>query len=118
MLLVLGKVVVRAIGHALQLLAAEGKVELDIISFLRVVSALSVRDVKHVEFLPGKADLLIEGEPVLQPFISQPETVFRSTKVLDLHLFKFPGTESEVAGIDFIPEGLADLRDAEGDFHP
>ncbi len=35
---------------------------------------------------------------------------------LEFHLLEFAGSEGEVAGVDFVAEGLADLADAEGDF--
>jgi len=50
--------------------------------------------------------------PVCEPF----EVSVRLTEEFQLHLLELSGTERKVAGCDFIPEGLTDLTDAEGDF--
>ena len=50
--------------------------------------------------------------PVCEPF----EVCVRLTEEFQLHLLKLSGTEREVAGCDFIAEGLTDLTNTERDF--
>ena len=50
--------------------------------------------------------------PVCEPF----EVSVGLTEEFQLHLLKLSGTEREVAGCDFIPEGLTDLTDTKRDF--
>lgn len=117
-LLVFGEVVVGPIGYSLEFLTTEGEIELNIVGFLGVVCALSVRHVKDVQFLPGQADVLIKGESLFKPFICQSQPVSRPAEVFDLHLLEFTGSKSEIPGVDFISECLSDLGDTKGYFHP
>ena len=56
------------------------------------------------------SQFLAEGAPVVEPL----QIGAGLAEELQLHLLELPGTEDEVAGGDFIAEGLADLADAEG----
>ena len=59
--------------------------------------------------MPGHALLLPRLEPL--------KLRARLHEVLHLHLLELAHAEDELAGHDFIAEGLADLRDAEGQLH-
>lgn len=114
--LVLAEVVVATVGDAFKFLLAEGEVILDVVSFLRVVSALTIGDVEDVKFFFIESDLVIEGEAVGEPFIGEAEAVFRSAEILDFHLLEFTRAEGEVPWVNLVTERFADLCDSEGEF--
>ncbi len=60
----------------------------------------------------GKQPVFAEFLPILIPF--KIRTGF--TEKFQLHLFKFTGTESKIAGGNFITEGFSDLADSERNF--
>ena len=116
-LLVHAEVVVGAVGHAFQFLDAEGELVFDVVGPLRVERALAVRHVEDVQLLARDADLTVEVEAGLQPLVGQAHAVVGVAEVFDLHLLELARAEGEIARVDLVAEGLAALRDAEGQLH-
>ena len=73
-------------------------------------------DVVHVEVIDRHAD----GDPpvfaLLDPEFEPHGVVFGGAEPFHFHLLEFAGAEDEIARGDFVAEGFADLRDAEGGF--
>ena len=112
-----GQVVVRTVGDAFQFLDAEGEFVFQVIGFFGVEGAFVIRYVQNVDVFTGNPHFVIETETLFQPFVHQPQAVFRTAEVFDFHLLEFTGAEGEVARIDFIAERFADLSDPERQFH-
>ena len=115
--LVAAQVIVRAVGNAFQFLNAEREFIFQVVGFLGIEGAFTIRHVQDMDVFARHAHFVIEAEAVFQPFIHQAQTVFRPAEVFDFHLFEFAGTEGEVARVDFVAEGFADLGDPEGELH-
>ena len=112
--LMLGQVIVGAVRHAPQLAPAEGEQELEVRGGLGIEAQLLGIVVPQAQVLVLQADaqqpVVAEGPPILEPL----QVGSGLAEELQLHLFKLPDTENEVAGGDFVAEGLADLAHAEG----
>ena len=116
--LVLGQVVVGAVGHAPQLAPAEGEEELKVGGGFGVEAQLLGVVVPQAQVLvlqtDGQKPVVAELPPVLEPLL----VGARLAEELQLHLLKLPDPEDEVARGDLVAEGLADLADAEGELAP
>ena len=112
-LLVLGQVVIRAVGDAPQLAPAEGEQELEVRRGLGVEAQLLGVVVAQAEVFVLQADteqpVMAERAPVVEPL----EVGAGLAEELQLHLLKLAHAEDEVAGGDLVAEALADLADAE-----
>ena len=117
-ILMLGQVVVGAVGHAPQLAPAEGEEELEVGGGLGVEAQLLGVVVPESQVLVLQADaqqpLMAEAAPVLEPL----QVGARLAEELQLHLLELPHPEDEVARGDLVAEALADLADAEGQLPP
>mmetsp|Transcript_67331 Transcript_67331/g.152348 ORF Transcript_67331/g.152348 Transcript_67331/m.152348 type:complete len:445 (+) Transcript_67331:318-1652(+) len=119
-LLVGGQVEASAGGDPEEFLLAKGEGEGHVCARPRVVRQL----VRGVHLLPH--EVLAEADPpqpalhVLDPqlVLRGPHLVAGLDEVLDLHLLELARAEDEVARGDLVPEGLAHLRDPEGDLLP
>ena len=108
------EVEVGAVGDALELVPAPGEAVLQVGGAGGVVGELLGR----MDVAPevGRIDaqvevpLLAQVDPALVPLGG----VARLHEELHLHLLELAGAEGEVARRDLVAEGLADLRDAEG----
>ena len=113
-ILVLGQVIVGAVGNAPQLTPAEGEEELKVSGGLGVEAQLLGVVVTQSEILVLQADvqqeLVAEAAPVLKPL----KIGAGLAEELKFHLLKLSYAEDEVAGGDLVAEALADLSDAEG----
>ena len=112
--LVLGQVVVGAVGHAPQLAPAEGEQELEVRGGLGVEAQLLGIVVAQAQVLVLQADaqqpVVAEGAPVVEPL----QIGAGLAEELQLHLLELADTEDEVARRDLVAEGLTDLAHAEG----
>ena len=117
-LLVHRKIVIGAVGDTFEFLNAEGKFVFDIVSFLRVESAIFIRDVHDMETLAGDPYLLVKLQSRFEPLISETETILGAAEILDLHLLELARAEGVVPRIDLIAETFPDLGDPEGQLHP
>ena len=112
--LVLGQVIVGAVGHAPQLAPAEGEQELEVRGGLGVEAQLLGIVVAQAEILILQADtqqpVVAEGAPVVEPL----QIGAGLAEELQLHLLELTDAEDEVARGDLVAEGLADLAHAEG----
>ncbi len=115
-LLVLREIVVAAMGDAFEFLDAEGKFVFEVVGALRVKRAVLVGDGEDVDFGARDADGFVPGEAFLEPLFEPLGAGAGLDEELDFHLLEFARAEGEVARVDFVAEGLADLRDAEGKF--
>lgn len=114
--LVAREVVVGAVGDAFELLDAEGEFVLEVVGFAGVEGALIFWDVEDVDFVAGDADGFIPFEAFFEPVVCPLEAGAWFYEEFEFHLFEFSGAEGEVARVDFVAEGFADLGDAEGEF--
>ena len=114
----LGQVVVGSVRHAPQLTPAEGEQILKVRGGFGIEAQLLRVMIPQPQVLlldvQGQQPVLAEAAPVVEPL--QVRTGL--AEELQLHLFKLPDTEDEVAGCDLVPEGLAHLCHAEGDLLP
>ena len=62
--------------------------------------------------------VLFERIAPLVWFVGELHAFVRVAEVFDFHLLELAGAEGEIARVDFVPEGLADLGDTEGDLQP
>src|SRR4029453_14927448 len=111
--LMLRQIVVGAIRHTFDFLAAEREIVFDVVSAFGIKRALLIRYVKEVQVCARYADVLIKLQALFFPVLEQLHSLLRSAKIFQLHLLELAGSECEIAGIDLIPESLPDLRDAE-----
>src|SRR5581483_5704067 len=103
------------VGDAFQFLPADGELVEDVYRALGVVRAIRLRHFVELQVLPFQPDLLDPPvQVILDPLLVHRFGVFRVDEVFDLHLLQFAHAENEVPGRDLVAEGLADLRDAEG----
>ena len=113
-LLVLGQVVIRAVGDAPQLAPAEGEQELEVRRGLGVEAQLLGVVVAQAEVFVLQADteqpVMAERAPVVEPL----EVGAGLAEELQLHLLELAHAEDEVAGGNLVAEGLTDLAHAEG----
>ncbi len=112
MLGMLGQVVIRAVGHAPKLAPAEREQVFEVggrLGIERQLFGLMVAQAQVV-FLHAQAQqpVFAEGTPVIEPI----EVLAGLAEEFKLHLLEFTHAENEVAGGDFVAEGLADLADA------
>ena len=108
------QVEIGAVGHAPQLAPAEREEELEVgrcvgivAQLLLVVVAQTQRFLAHTEV---EQEFFAEILPVRKPL----QIGARLAEEFQLHLLELARAEGEVARRDFVAEGLADLRDAEG----
>ena len=69
------------------------------------------------EFVPVQPEVHVPLEAPVPPVPVPVARVLRRTEELDLHLFELAAPKREIAWIDLVAEGLADLSDAEGNTH-
>ena len=115
-LLVAAKVEVRAAVDAFQLLEAHGELELDVAGRVGVVRQLDV--VVEAVVLHGQAQGAVPLHAVLLPVGVPLHLGAGLHEELHLHLLELAHAEHELPRHDLVAEGLAGLRDAEGDLHP
>ena len=111
--LVLGQVVVRAVGNAPELAPAEREQILKVGRGLGVEAQLLLLMVAQAEVfilhVQALEPLVAEAAPVVEPL----EIGVRLAEELELHLLELADAEDEVARRDLVAEALADLADAE-----
>ena len=107
------EVEVGAVRQAAQFFAAERKVEFKIDRTLRIVCALPVRHFQLMHRIARDTYRTGKREDLLPPFFKCFLPLRRSNEILDLHLLQLPHAENKITRGYFIPERLADLRDAE-----
>ena len=114
-LLVLGQVVIRAVGDAPELAPAERE------QILKVGRGLGV-EAQLLLLVVAQAEVFIVHIQVLEPLVAEAAPVVEPRKVsvrlaeeLELHLLELADAEDEVARRDLVAEALADLADAERD---
>ena len=109
------EVPVAPVVDALDLLPAKGEAELDVHGLLGVVRKLILGMGPRAQVLRAQAELRVEAQAFLEP-VREPLLPLRGmAEELELGLLELPGAEREVARVDLVAEGLADLRDPEGD---
>ena len=114
----LGQVKVAASGNALELLHAEGELEHDVRSTLRIVGELLGRVRVEGELGARDTDGLEPGQTAFDPILVGGGPIGGGRdEVFDLHLLELTGAEDEVARVDFVAESLTDLGDAERQLH-
>ena len=110
----LGEVVVRAVRDAPELSPAEGEEELEVRGGFGIEAQLFRAVVAQTEFLVVEAQteqpFVAEFAPVGEPF----EVGAGFAEEFEFHLLEFAHAEDEVAGRDFVAEGLAYLPYTEG----
>src|SRR3982751_1863963 len=109
----LREIVVGSISNSLQLLSSEGKVVFDVVSSFRIKGALFIGNGQDVKLRTRDTNALVKFQALFAPVLQQLSPLLRPTEVFELHLFKFAGSKGEIARINFVPECLADLRNAE-----
>src|SRR5512134_1057296 len=72
----------------------------------------------HAQPVLAEAQLAVEAHPLGQPVLEPALTLARVNEELELRLLELARAEGEVARIDLVAEGLADLGDPEGDLLP
>jgi len=98
---------------------AERESEFDVQGGLGIMSQLIRSMVVNADFIITEfQEFAIILEPFLFPVFKPLHRRFIITEKFHFHLAEFPGTEGEIAGIDFIPESFTDLSDAEGQLLP
>ena len=112
------EVVVRSVRNAPELAPAEGEAELEIGRRLRIEGKLLFLVVARAEHILAHAELFQPLDALLLPVREPLEVRVRLAEELELHLLKLAGAEGKVARCDLVPEGLADLADAERNFLP
>src|SRR5579884_1426732 len=60
------------------------------------------------------ADRLVKFQALIEPVLKPFHSFVSPAKVFQLHLFKLPRAESEIAGINLVAKRLADLRNPKG----
>src|SRR5437879_8700720 len=75
---------------------------------------LVLRVLAEAKELGGDTERTVPTHALLLPLLEDARSVGGAAEVLHLHLLELAGSEDEVPGRDLVPEGLADLRDAEG----
>ena len=113
--LMVAEVEVGAGVDALEFLEAEGEIELDIGGGVGIVCQLLmvVETVILISHSKGLVPLHAGLFPLLEPL----HLGAGLAEEFHLHLLEFAHAEDELAGHHLVAEGLADLRDAEGDLH-
>ena len=114
--LVLLEIVIGAVRNAFELFGAKWKGIEKVVGALGVEGSVFFRDIEDGDFVAGDADRFVPGKAVGEPLIEPFFPICGGDKKFNLHLFKFPGSEGEVAGVDFVTESLSDLGDSEGEF--
>ena len=109
------EVVVRTVVDALHLLPPEWELELDVRRRGCVVRALVGGVVAEPKSFRWHPEALVPLASPRLPFLEEARRVLRAREVLHLHLLELAGSKDEVPRRDLVPEGLADLCDAEGD---
>src|ERR1043166_3553352 len=144
-LLMLGQIEIPARGDAFQFLGAEGELELDVHRGFGVVGQFLLGLPVFDERVAAQADALIPLEalldPILVPKFPAPSGLRdegRGTRVgqtgdrtghllddfigpdekLQFHLLEFTRAKSEVARVDLVAKGFADLANTEGNSLP
>ncbi len=113
-----GKVVVGPVVNPFQLLPAHGEEVLDVVGVLGIVGQFIRTVAVPAEVVHFNAQFLVVGPAAFPPGVEPFFVGAGFYKELHFHLLKFAGAENKVFGNNFVPEGLADLGDAEGNFHP
>src|SRR3989344_1301479 len=97
---------ISAIREAIEFLAAERKIELEMDSALRIVRALAIG---HFELVfcrtvdSGRVDIAMDCRA---PLFKTLLPLVRAHEIFDLHLFELAHAENEVARRNLVPECL------------
>ena len=113
---VLRKVVVGSVRNAPKLAPAEREQELEVGGSHGIEAQLLLGMVAAADVLLGHAKAEQPAFAVVFPVCEPVKVGAGLAEELKLHLLKLAGTEGEVAGSDFVTEGLAYLTDAERNF--
>jgi len=116
MLLVVAQVKIGAGVNTLNFLEAKWELELDIGGCIGVMRKLFMlmEPVLSIAETHG----LVPAHPLIEPVLEPFHLLTGLNKKLHFHLFKFTHTKNELPGNNFVPEGLANLGNTKGDFHP
>ena len=112
--LVLTKVVVGTVSNAPKLAPSKREEELEVGGCLGVEAELVRIVVTQTEVLISHTEVEQELMAVVLPVCEPLEVGAGLAEELKLHLFELTGAENEVAGGNFVTEGLTDLRNTEG----
>jgi len=112
------QVIIGAVMHAFKLAPAHREQVLNVVSVFRVMRKLIRPVLMPAQMVRLYAKFLIIRPAPLAPLIEPHHIRTRLYKELHFHLLKLAGAENKVFGNDFIAERLANLGDAERDFHP
>ena len=114
-LLVAAQVEVRARVDALDLLEPEREVVFDVRRGVGVVGQFVV--VVEAVVIVAEAQRTVPGHAGVLPLVPPLHFGSGAHEELHLHLLELAHAEDELTGHDLVAEGLADLRNAERDFH-
>jgi len=112
---VAAQVEVRARVDTLDLLEAEREVVFDVRRGVGVVGQLVV--VVEAVVVVAEAQRTMPGHAGVLPLVPPPHFGPGAHEELHLHLLELAHAENELTGHDLVAEGLADLRNAERNFH-
>lgn len=116
-LLVAAQVIIGTVGYPHELLHTEGELVLQVVGLLGVESALIFGYVQDMNLITCNTNIFVELEAKLQPLVGKGKAVFSAAEVFYLHLLELSRAEGEVARVNLVAEGFADLGNAEGDLH-
>ena len=112
------QIVIGTIGNAPQLAPSEGE------EILKIRGRLGIED-QFIGIVISCTEILLLQSDGTQKVVTVASPVIKPFKIgtglaekLQFHLLEFTNTEDEVARGDLIPEALAHLADAEGQFFP
>src|SRR4030042_3145442 len=109
----LSQVEIAPVSDALQFRPAHREKILDVIAVLGIVGKIVLAVMAQAKVFLLDTQFGIPLQPLLDQVIKPLLIGSGLNEVLHLHVLKFPGPEDEVAGGDFIAEGLAYLADAQ-----
>ena len=115
-LLVLAEVKIAAGGNAFEFLDPKWKGEHDIHAGAGVVGKFFFLILVHAELVSRQADGFIPLQSFCDPGLVPVGIGPGLDEELQFHLLEFPAAERKVAGVNFIAERLADLRNAKRNF--
>ena len=69
-----------------------------------------------MKFAAKDTNVFVKLKPFFLPIFEQFHSLFRATKIFELHLFEFAGPKGEIARVNFVAKRFPDLRDTEWQF--
>ena len=112
---VLAQIPDAAVVDTLQFAPAEGEFDFDINCRFGIVGKFLMLIDPHTVF--GEAQFLtVIFDPLFFPVLEPLHAALILAEKFHLHLGEFTAAESEVAGVDLVTEGFADLGDTKGQF--